>query len=124
MRGGDWKINGFMFPSCFVIPCGRRYNLNAPLLRLYLTITRSKLTAFVAALRVKSATGLHVTLIIQGKPGCCPQSAELEGSSHVKLMFLIMCEESIRNGRRSTRRSQPGLRVLSGLYNPDFCGSG
>lgn len=56
----------------------------------------------------------HVTLIIQGKPGCCPQSAELEGSSHVKLMFLIMCEESIRNGRRSTRRSQPGLRVLSG----------
>lgn len=114
MRGGDWKINGFMFLSCFVIPGGRRYNLNAPLLRLFLTIARSKATAFVAAPAGQERGGSHVTLIIQGKPGCCPQSAELEGSSHVKLMFLIMCEESIRNGRRSTRSSQPGPRVLSG----------
>lgn len=59
VRGGDRKINGFMFFSCFVILGGQWYSLNAQ--RRFIQVTRAilfrikkKKTVAVVALQVKS----------------------------------------------------------------------
>lgn len=46
------------------------------------------------------------------KPRMRPAKQRAGGLLHVKLMFLIMCEELIRNGCNSTRRSRVGHRLL------------
>lgn len=49
-----------------------------------------------------------------------PAEQRAAGILHVKLMFLIMCEELIRNGRWSTLPGRtPGLTRLCSTISPD-----
>lgn len=55
---------------------------------------------------------VHLKLI-KRKTWMLPAKQRAGGFLHVKLMFLIMCEELIRNGRRSTLPGRtPGLTRL------------